>query len=155
MTLICPICHSRNSVEAAIMTEAGQAYTRLLLQQPDWLRFSLARYVLLWAPAGREMAYDRRLRLVEETLALDPDPRRLSAALAETVEAIMAKRRDGDVRPLTRHNYLRRVLESTVGAGSPRPGLADQGAMAQAEAAPAPRGKRAQGMAALEDWGNG
>lgn len=147
MTLVCPVCHSRNSVEAALLTEAGQAYTRLLLQQPDWLRFSLARYILLWAPPKSEMAYDRRLRLTTETLAIDPDPRRLAAALAETVEAIMAKRRDGDVRPLTKHNYLKRVLEGLPAlapaiettAGSPvvgfdrRPALRRPSKLEQAE----------------------
>lgn len=114
MTVICPVCHSRNSVEACLATEAGQAYMRLLLSQPDGLRHSLARYILLWAPPKSEMAYTRRLRLAEETLALDADPRRLAIALAETVEGIMAKRREGDVRPLTQHNYLKRVLESVA-----------------------------------------
>jgi len=155
MTLICPICHSRNSVEVAILTEAGQAYTRLLLRQPDWLRFSLARYILLFAPAGREMAYDRRLRLVEETLALDADPRRLAAALAETVEGIMAKRQAGDVRPLTKHNYLRQVLKSVAVTDlADRTDLTDRSDLTATGAAPAPRGKRAQGINALERWGN-
>lgn len=161
MTLTCPICHSRNSVEAAILTEAGQAYTRLLLRQPDWLRYSLARYVLLFAPAGREMAYDRRLRLVEETLALDADPRRLAAALAETVEAIMAKRAAGDVRPLSGHNYLRKVLDGTppsppcVTGGVPegRGGLSTESH--ESQPTPAPRGKRAQAISALEAWKHG
>ena len=147
MTLICPVCHSRNSVEAAIMTEAGQAYTRLLLSQPDWLRYSLARYILLWAPPKSEMAYDRRLRLTTETLALDPDPRRLAAALAETVEAIMAKRREGDVRPLTKHNYLKRVLESVTAT----PNVA----LATPDVASAPKGKRAQAIELLRQWGQG
>ena len=155
MTLICPICHSRNSVEAAIITEAGRSYTRLLLNQGDALRYPLARYILLFAPAGREMAYDRRLRLVEETLALDADPRRLAAALAETVEAIMAKRAAGDVRPLSGHNYLRRVLESVAPDQTDRTNLTDQSDLPATLAPAAPRGKRAQGLAALEGWKHG
>lgn len=147
MTAVCPICNGRSSVEAILQTEAGQAYMRRLLNLPDYVRFPLGRYVLMFAAAGREMAYDRRLRLVEETLALATDHRRLGVALAETVEALMQKREAGDVRPLKNHNYLKRVLESVTIAGAVP--VTSSGSVNEI---PAKGGKRKQALEVLAEW---
>lgn len=112
MTLTCIHCYASQSIEAMIESEAGRAYARLLLSQPPALQRGLAAYVWMFKPAKRKLTYERCLKLANEVLALGADPRALAAALSDTIESLRQKREAGDVRPLTGHNYLRRVLEN-------------------------------------------
>ena len=124
MKLTCIHCYADQSVEAMIESEAGRAYMRLLLTQPPALQRGLAAYVWMFKSAKRSLSYERRLKLANEVLALGADPRALAAALSDTVESLRQKREAGDVRPLTGHNYLRRVLENVpLLAGETLPAL--------------------------------
>lgn len=110
MKLRCPVCHSSNSIEAYTADEAGRELLLLLAGSGALFR-PLVHYLGCFRAAGRDLAHDRALRLAREVLDLGADPRALGAALVETVEAMRAKREQGDVRPLKNHNYLKRVLE--------------------------------------------
>ncbi|MDZ4185759.1 MAG: hypothetical protein U1D97_12355 [Desulfuromonadales bacterium] len=124
MTLTCIHCYASQSIEAMIESESGRAYARLLLSQPPALQRGLAAYVWMFKPAKRKITYERCLKLANEVLALGADPRALAAALSDTVESLRQKREAGDVRPLTGHNYLRRVLENVpLLAGETLPAL--------------------------------
>lgn len=118
MKLRCPVCHSSNSLEAYAADEAGRALLVLLADSGPLFR-PLVHYLGCFRAAGRDLAHDRALRLGREVLELGADPRALAAALVETIEAMRAKREQGDVRPLKNHNYLKRVLEGMPALAPP------------------------------------
>lgn len=142
----CPICHSSNSLEAYASDEAGRELLILLAGSGPLFR-PLVHYLGCFRPATRDLAHERALRLAREVLDLGADPRALGAALAETVEALRQKRAEGDIRPLTSHRYLQKVLEGLPAlapaiettAGSPvvgfdrRPALRRPSKLEQAE----------------------
>lgn len=149
MTITCPQCYAESSIETAIESEAGRDYARLLLSQPPAIQRALSAYVWMFRTAKRNLSYERRLKLAGEVLALGADPRALAAALSETVEALRAKREAGDVRPLTGHNYLRRVLESVTLSPVPAVGVTHESPV------PAIHGKRRQAVEVLREWAAG
>ena len=110
----CPVCHSQISLEAVCQDEAGRELLGLLANLPGETSRALVQYLGLFRPEKRDLSNDRALRLAREVLALCADSLRLSAAMAETVEAIRAK--SGAV-PMKNHNYLRRVLEGMPETG--------------------------------------
>ena len=109
----CPVCHSQISLEAVCQDEAGRELLGILANLPGEASRALVQYLGLFRPEKRDLSNDRALRLAREVLALCADSLRLSAAMAETVEAIRAK--SGAV-PMKNHNYLRRVLEGMPAA---------------------------------------
>ncbi|WP_124219490.1 hypothetical protein [Tibeticola sediminis] len=106
------MCHAETALEAWAEEAAARELFGLLATLPDGVSRALVRYLGLFRSAKRALAWDRALRLAREALAMGLDAEVLEAALAETVEAMLAKREAGDVRPLENHNYLRRVAES-------------------------------------------
>jgi hypothetical protein len=111
MRLRCPVCHAEAALEAWVEDEAAREMMAILSTLDATLGRPLVAYLGLWRSASRALAWDRAVRIAREVLALEADPQRLAAALSQTVEQLRAKRDAGDVRPLTGHNYLKRVLE--------------------------------------------
>jgi hypothetical protein len=150
MKLRCPVCHSSNSLEAFVSDDAGRELL-VTLAGTGPLFAPLVHYLGCFRSPSRDLSYKRALKLTKEVLDLGADPAQLGAALHETTEALYAKRQNGDDRPLKNHNYLLQVLESV----SNRDNIGSSMSMQ-----PSNKGKgrsiskRAQGMAALEDWGN-
>ncbi len=151
MTLTCPCCHATVSLEVMVQDESARELLALRGQVPATVWPHLIAYLGLFRSRSRALAWSRALRLAREALALEADPVRLAAALAETVEAMRAKREAGDVRPLKNHNYLRRVLESVEAATTSDVTLVAQEA-GTGTCGAGPRGKRAQAIAALQQW---
>lgn len=150
MNLTCPCCHAKYPLEASLDGEAA-GELQLLIAKAGPLARPLIAYLGLFRSKTRALSFDRAVRLGSEVLELATDPRGLAVALSETVEAIRAKRDQGQVKPLTNHNYLKRVLESVAD----RPEIIPQTIPTWNEATepPAPRGKRAQAIASLTAWG--
>ena len=119
----CPICHSHISLEAVCQDEAGRELLGVLANLPGDASRALVQYLGLFRPEKRDLSNDRALRLARDVLALATDSLRLSAAMAETVEAIRSKcgAKSGAV-PMKNHNYLRRVLEGMPEAAPVRAG---------------------------------
>lgn len=117
MRLRCPVCHADASIEAWAQSDAAREMMRLIASVDDWLGRPLLAYVGLFRSSARPLAWDRALRIAREALALCADQQTLGTALAETVEAMRAKRQAGDVRPLENHNYLKKVIESVLMRG--------------------------------------
>ena len=134
----CPVCHSRIGLEALVQDEAGRELLALLAALDTLTGSALVSYLGLFRAAHRDLANDRALRLAREALNLS-DTARLSIALSETVEALRAKQ---PRKPLTNHNYLKRVLESVEA----RPVIART-----ETAAIAPKSKTGQAYVALEN----
>lgn len=118
MRLRCPVCHAEAALEAWAEDEAAREMMALLAGLDAELGRPLVAYLGLFRSASRALSWDRALRLAREVLALCPDSARLAAALVVTVEQLRAKRDAGDVRPLTNHNYLKRVLEGVPEGGA-------------------------------------
>jgi hypothetical protein len=112
MNITCPCCHARFPLQAALEDGAARELLGILSSRPMHLSRPLASYLGLFRSASRALAWERALRLADEALALEPDGDLLGLALSETVEAIYAKREREPARPLTNHNYLKRVLET-------------------------------------------
>lgn len=136
------------NLEAYTADEAGHELLVTLSHSGPLFR-PLVAYLGLFRPASRDLSHERALRLAKEALALldqGASPAGLQRALTETVEAMRQKRDGGQIKPLTNHNYLKKVLE-TVGA---EPAAVTEYVTSET---PAPRGKRAQALASLADWG--
>ncbi|MDH5185403.1 MAG: hypothetical protein OEX12_16105, partial [Gammaproteobacteria bacterium] len=73
---------------------------------------------------SRDLANDRALRLAREVLDLYPEQQGLAAGLTETIQAMRVKQDQGGFKPLSNHNYLKRVLESVTSRGDQSTALA-------------------------------
>jgi hypothetical protein len=153
MNLTCPCCHAKYPLEAALDSEAA-GELQLILAQAGPLARPLIAYLGLFRSKTRALSFDRAVRLAGEVLNLGAEPHALAAALTETIEAMRAKRDQGQIKPLANHNYLKRVLE-TVGKGLAPAQVGHPQGVSLQDAIPAPTGKRARAIASLADWGAG
>lgn len=112
----CPVCHSRIGLEQLVQDEAGRELLALLIKLDTLTGSVLVAYIGLFRSANRDLANDRALKLVHETLAIE-SVQWLTPALQETVEVLKEKRCSGETKPLTNHNYLKRVLDSVIKRG--------------------------------------
>lgn len=148
MKLRCPCCHASSSLEAYTADDAGRELLVLLAGTGPLFR-PLVAYLGLFRPASRDLSHERALRLAKEVLALTSQGANvapLQQALTETVEAMRQKRDGGQIKPLSNHNYLKKVFESV---------RAEPACMTEyvTKEATAPRGRRAQALDALAEWG--
>lgn len=134
----CPVCHSRINLEALVQDASGRDLLALLADLDTLTGSALISYLGLFRPAARDLANDRALRLAREVLDLSHNTARIAIALSETVELLRAKH---PRKPLTGHNYLKRVLESVEA----RPVIASTETTAIA-----PKSKTGQAYMALE-----
>lgn len=112
----CPVCHNRIGLEQLVQDEAGREVMALLSNLDTQTGTALVSYVGLFRTGQRDLAMDRALKLMTETLAIE-SVQWLATALQETVESLREKRAQGEVRPLKNHNYLRQVLASVYARG--------------------------------------
>ena len=145
MNITCPCCFSTISIEAALESNSGRELMGVLAQAGPMAR-PLAAYLGFFRSPTRALAWDRALKLSREVLEIGADQRALAAALGETVEAMRAKREQGDARPLKNHNYLKRVLESVAISGAPV--AVGSGSLNEIPV----KGKRRQALEVLAEW---
>lgn len=147
MRLRCPCCFAEYSAEMALDNDAARELMALLLNLERDLSRSLAAYLGLFRSKTRALAWERALRIAREVLELG-NAQLLAPALSETVETMRAKQQSEAWRPLTNHNYLKRVMETV--ATRPAASAVDvvPAAHVQQGAAPAPS-KTAQAVARL------
>ncbi len=111
MRIKCPSCFAEFDLLSALDSEAGRSLMGLLAKLDPSLSRPLVAYLSLFRSASRALSWDRALKLAEEVLALDADKTRLSTALAKAVEILRDKQAAGGWKPMSNHNYLKRVLE--------------------------------------------
>jgi hypothetical protein len=145
MLFTCPCCFATISIEAALESNSGRELMGVLASAGPMAR-PLAAYLGCFRSPTRALAWDRALRLAREVLEIGADQRALAAALAETVEALRAKREQGDARPLKNHNYLKQVLKSVALAAPVQ--VAGSGSLNEIPA----RGKRRLAIDVLAEW---
>lgn len=141
----CPICHSQIQLEALVQDEAGRQLMAALVPLTPEHGTALVSYIGLFRAHNRDLANDRALRLIREVLELGGAE--IAPALAEVVEVMRSKAQQAQAawKPLSNHNYLKRVIEGMGVSVAPisAPAMI---------AMPAPRmtSKTAGGMMALE-----
>ena len=108
----CPVCHTSIHLDAMVNDEAARELLGILAPLDGATGRILMNYIALFRPAKSDLSFNRALTLVNETLALTSNRDWLRAALEETVIKLRAARIDGNPRPITNHNYLKKVLES-------------------------------------------
>jgi len=145
----CPICHSRLNLEALVQDEAGREMLGLLALLDTLSGAALVVYLGLFRPATRDLANDRSLRLAREAMALHSDPTTLATAMHESVQSMRAKQDQGAFKPLTNHNYLKRVLETVAVSASPTALVPAQHAI---QTPAKPPSKTAQAIDALKNY---
>ena len=107
----CPVCHSRLHLDAIVQDESGRELLAWMAKLDRSVAVPLVAYLSLFRSKSRDLANDRALRLVEETMQLAPADH-LVPALVQTVETMRAKQQAGGFKPLANHNYLKQVLKS-------------------------------------------
>ena len=146
----CPICHGQIHLESLVQDESGRQLRAALVPLSVEHGSALVGYIGLFRSHNRDLANDRALRLVREVLELGGQE--ITPALAEVIEAMRSKAQQNPAawKPLSNHNYLKRVIE---GMGlQVAPGVQQSSVMTVAPAASPARmtSKTAQGLMALE-----
>lgn len=109
----CPICHTDWHLEALCEDDASRQLLKILTDLPGSCARHLVAYVGLFRREKSNLSNSRALKLASEVLALYTSGRILAHALSETVERIREKRALGDKKPLSNHNYLKTVYQSS------------------------------------------
>ncbi|MDC9594292.1 hypothetical protein [Xenorhabdus sp. IM139775] len=110
----CPVCHSDFHLDAVFEDEAARQLLAKLTDLPSGCARHLVAYIGLFRRGKNNLSNSRALKLAEEVLALYSANRVLAHALSETVERIREKRLQGDNKPLSNHNYLKTVYQSSA-----------------------------------------
>lgn len=145
----CPVCHSRISLDALIQDDAGRELLSLLSKLDRCAAGALVSYLSLFRSKRRDLANDRALRIATEALEMAPI-NALAPAMAHTVEQMRNKQQAGGFKPLSNHNYLKRVLENRTSVDH----LGDIQALPEGVALASKGDKRAAVSAAVMDLRN-
>jgi hypothetical protein len=119
----CPSCHSRISLEAIVQDKSASDLLGILIDLPEGFGRAMVNYLALFRSNKRDLANDRALKLANEVLAISDDKPRLANAMLETVQAMRIKQDEGSFKPLTNHNYLKRVFETVTYLPAVKPSL--------------------------------
>lgn len=108
----CPVCHSNLHLDALVNDAAASELLALIAPLDGGLGRALVAYIGLFRPAKSDLSFSRALKLANEALSLSSNRDWLRVALGQTVTSLRSARTDGQARPLTNHNYLKKVLNS-------------------------------------------
>ncbi len=112
----CPVCHSTLHLDALVQDQAGRELIATVARLDTRTATVLLGYLGLFRPFKSDLNNGRALKLLTETLSLTPNVKALCQALEQTVSNISQNRREGsDTKPLSNHNYLKKVLCSLPG----------------------------------------
>lgn len=110
----CHVCHSNLHLDALVQDEAARELLALLTPLDGGLGRALVSYLGLFRPQKSDLSWKRALRLAKEALALSSNRDWLRVALEDTVQKLRGARQEAhgtsQARPLTNHNYLKKVL---------------------------------------------
>ncbi len=110
----CPTCNSPLDLESLIEDGCGRSCFALIAKQPTIVQGQLIPYLQLFKPRLQGLRWSRAQfilqTLIDETKQVESNT--LTAALSESVLQLSEQRRGDNWRPLSSHNYLKRVIES-------------------------------------------
>ncbi len=111
MRVICPSCRATMSLDVAMEDQAARELMALLAELQAEVARPLLSYLGLFRSRQRALGWDRALRLAREVLELGPVSM-LVPALLHTIDSMRGKQAQPTWKPLTTHNYLKRVMET-------------------------------------------
>ncbi|WP_102798753.1 hypothetical protein [Bowmanella denitrificans] len=112
----CPVCRTGLHLDALVQDTAGKTLLGTVAALSTEQAAALVGYLALFRPAKSDLANSRALRLISEVQALTVNRQALTQALEQTTQQISARRNEsGDAKPLSNHNYLKKVLHSLPG----------------------------------------
>ncbi len=113
MIITCPHCNTPSPLEER--TEDASARELFGMAPKLGGTFApLVAYLGLFKPSKQALRWSRALLLSKEIMALCDNHQALALALSETVESMREKRQSSHWKPLTGHNYLIKVLATTI-----------------------------------------
>jgi len=112
----CPVCHSNIHLDQLVQDDAGRQLLGIISKLGYRMGPPLVAYLAMFRPTKQDLTNAKALALVTETLELCSNHAVLSEALQDTVSSIQAGRIQGQVKQLTNHNYLKKVLASKLNA---------------------------------------
>lgn len=111
----CPVCHHHITLETLVQDEAGKELMALIAKLPTQVASSCLSYLALFRPAKSDLNNGRALRLMTDLMEFNANHSALCQALDQTTQQIKQKRLQADDKPLSNHNYLKKVLTSIQG----------------------------------------
>lgn len=110
----CPVCHSNIHLDQLVSDEAGRQLLGIISKLGYRMGPALVAYLSLFRPQKQDLSNAKALTLVTETLELTKNQAVLSEALHDTVSSIHSSRNNGQIKQLTNHNYLKKVLAAKL-----------------------------------------
>ncbi|WP_299072814.1 hypothetical protein [uncultured Paraglaciecola sp.] len=112
----CPVCHHHITLESLVQDESGRELMALMSKLPTQVASSCLSYIALFRPAKSDLNNGRALRLMADIMAYNANHSALCQALDQTTVQIKQNRvQSGDSKPLSNHNYFKKVLTSIQG----------------------------------------
>lgn len=112
----CPVCHSSLHLDTLVQDQAGKELIATISRLSTTTSSSVLSYLALFRPAKSDLSNGRALKLLGQVLGLTENETALVQALDQTVMNITTNRREqGDTKPLSNHNYLKKVLAGIPG----------------------------------------
>lgn len=110
----CPCCRARISLEYIVQDECSKELMGLMTSLPDMVSRPLTLYLGLFRSEKRDLSNDRALKLAKDAISTCEEQQTLGHALEEAVQAMRVKQDQGVFKPLTNHNYLKRIVETVI-----------------------------------------
>lgn len=159
MRLTCPCCGSINSIEALLTDAAARQAVAAALELPAGLGERLLRYLGLFRPQGRALAWDRAARLLEELRAaidagcIERNGQTWSAPLDYWRLALdqMLDSRPTLALPLKSHGYLYEIIAGMARKAGEQRAAREEVAAERARAREGERAGAMQSAAGLMD----
>ena len=142
----CPVCHARIGIDALVQDEAGRELMSLLCRLNTDSGSAVVGYLGLFRSGSRDLSNDRALKLAKDALSL-ASLEMVALAMRQTLDSLQGK----TGKPLTNHNYLKKVLEDVLLNGV---APAEKSSQLMPKGVPVKTSKTAQALQALEDFGN-
>lgn len=108
----CPNCRSHLHLDSLVQDAAGKNLLAIVAKLPSFLTGPMIGYISLFRPEKSDLNNDRATKLIAEVLEITTNTKALAAALDQTTQQILTKRRGGTAQPVKNHSYLQKVLET-------------------------------------------
>jgi hypothetical protein len=100
-------------LDALVQDQAGRELIATVSKLHVATAGAVLSYMGLFRPAKSDLSNGRALKLLNEILSLTANENALCQALEQTYTNISTNRRENsDIKPLSNHNYLKKVLQS-------------------------------------------
>ena len=114
MKVTCPSCNNSFPIETLTEDDFARRLFGIIGRTEEMVAGHLIAYLGLFKPPSQSLRWSRAFKLAQDALELcmQVPPGVAAAALTKTVEGLRDKRNQPGWKPLSNHNYLKRIIES-------------------------------------------